>query len=363
MFITNSRASKALLTLAGLICPFFAGIAAAATQEALPVATPDAASIDQMMTGFMQLTGATAGTIAINRGGKIVFSRACGYSDRRQRVPARISTTMRLASCTKPVTRAAVETLIQQGKLRRDMAIFDYLGIPPASRELPDPRVTTITIGQLLNHTGGWDRDTTFDPLYRTDEIGRTLGVGQIRKHHIVKYMWSQPLQSDPGTEEHYSNFGYLLLGLAIEKATGQSYIESVRQLIGEPLGIGDFSISSPSRSARTQREVFYSNENGLNLKLRDSASGLVSSAPSLCKFMSAWWIDGTPRNGPRNEFLFQTGTHPLTTTTIMEQRMDGIDYALLLNARREDTYARDNAQIREEVNGLLDRMGTRLGN
>ncbi len=353
---------KAIIGLTGLIFLSGNGMAEPVFGQNANNAGIRLTELDRLMTEFMQLTGATAGTLAINRSGESIFSDAWGHSDRRQKVPTRIQTTMRLASCTKPVTRAAIESLIAAGKFQRDESIFDYLNIRPAGGQPGDARIPDITIQHLLDHTGGWDREATFDPLYRTDEIGRELGIGRVQKRHIAKYMWSRPLQSEPGAEEHYSNFGYLLLGLAIEKATGKSYLESIRELIGEPLGIDDFSISSPSRSARTPREVTYPRENRLNLKLRDSASGLVCSAPSLCKFMDAWWIDGRPRNDYRNVYLFQIGSHPQTTTTIMEQRLDGLDYALMLNARREETYNDDNLRIRELFNDWLDRNGDRLG-
>jgi CubicO group peptidase (beta-lactamase class C family) len=213
-----------------------------------------------------------------------------------------------------------------------------------------------------MTHSGGWDRDSTIDPLFMTNEIGREMRIGQVEKRHLVRYMWSRPLQFDPGTDSHYSNFGYLLLGLAIEKATGKSWIESVRELIADPLEIDDFSMSSTSRAARSPSEVFYKHDNDINPRIRDSSDGLTTSAPSLCKFMSRYWLDGNPRNDYRNEYFYQIGTHPFTTTAIIEQRLDGLNYAILFNSRRSENYVVDNEKIREQFNLVLDAIGTQLG-
>ncbi len=319
-------------------------------------------AIDHAMAQSMQLCKASAATVAIGRGDEIVFQEGYGFSDRQQKTPTRANTTMRIASCTKPVTRAAVEVLIRRNKLQRDTLIFEFLGIQPDGGQLNDERIRQITLEHLMNHQGGWDRDVTIDPLFITDEIGRELKVAHVEKRHLVRYMWSRPLQSDPGTEEHYSNFGFLLLGLAIEKATGKSWIESTRELIATPLGIDDFSLSSTTRSARSPAEVFYARDSNINSRIRDSSDGLTTSAPSMCKFMSEYWLDGITRGDFRDIYLYQIGTHPETTTAIVEQRLDGLHYVLLFNSRRAESYAADNEAIRERFNLVLDTIGGELG-
>jgi CubicO group peptidase (beta-lactamase class C family) len=319
-------------------------------------------AIDEAMGQLMQTCDATAATIAIGRGDSIVFQKGYGFSDRRRKTPTKPDATMRVASCTKPITRTVVELLIRQGKLERDTLIFDYLGIQPGEGGLNDERIRLITIEHLMKHEGGWDRDATFDPLFITDQIAQEIKVGNVEKNHIVRYMWSKPLQCDPGTENHYSNFGYLLLGLAIEKATGKSWINSVREMVGTPLGVDDFSLSSTSASARALSEVTYERESNINSRIRDSTDGLTTSAPTLCKFMSEYWLDGVPRGDFRSIYLYYFGTHPFTTTAIMEQRLDGLHYAILFNSRREERFMADNEKIREQFNLVLDAVGGKLG-
>ena len=79
-----------------------------------------------------------------------------------------------------------------------------------------------ITTRHLLQHTGGWDRDKSFDPMFRPREISRTLGVASPPgPRDILRYRLGQPFEFDPGTRYAYSNFGYCVLGRVIEKVTG----------------------------------------------------------------------------------------------------------------------------------------------
>ena len=77
---------------------------------------------------------------------------------------------------------------------------------------------------------------------------------------------------------------------------------------------------------------------------------------------MSRYWLDGVPRRDHRNIYLYHFGTHPQTTTALMEQRLDGLHYAILFNSRREESYMADNDRIREQLNLVLDAIGGKLG-
>ena len=328
-------------------------------------------SIDEEIKRFMETIGATSATVAIGYQDRMVFSRGYGFSDSHGKVATTPRTTMRLASCSKPFTAALIRILIDRGDISQDTLVFEFLEIRPRSRQgsesgqvdgrLADARIKQITIDHLLKHRGGWNRQETLDPMYQISDIKKELRVGKMTKRHIVRYMWGQPLQFPPGSQEQYSNFGYLLLGLVIEKVTGKSYIESVRELLGDSLGADEISISSRFKQNRKSREVFYPNDNRLDLQLRDSASGLATNSETVCRFMEDYWIDGRKRDSDRNRYFFQYGTHAFTTTTVMEQRLDGINYAIMLNSRRNDTYDEDNEVIRHNFNLVLDSVRSRL--
>lgn len=308
----------------------------------------------------MELTGSTAATLAIGEGESILLSQAYGYEDRWRRTETRTSATFRIASCTKPVTRVVIESLIEEGVIQRETPVFQLLGLSARGRgDSGDRRLDDITIDHLCRHTGGWDREATFDPLFEVERIGRELRVVSPEKRHLVQYMMTQPLQCDPGSEVHYSNFGYLLLGMVIERVTGDSYIEQVRKRVTRPLQLDDVGLSSDKRRARHPREVYYPVESELDPHIRDSSSGLVMSAETLCHILNHYWLDGQPRVSARNRYFFHFGTHPGTTTAVMEQRLDGLNYVLLMNGRREETYNEDNTTIREQLNAALDTLAS----
>ena len=319
----------------------------------------DKSLIDREVEFCMQSIGATSASLAMSYQGKVVYSKGYGFSDRRQRKVTSHRVAMRLASCSKPFTAAAIKTLIDQGLLKHDTPVFDYLGIAP-SQDLADPRIREITIGHLLKHEGGWDRDKTFDPMYEIDRIKSEIGVSKVKKRHLVRYMWEQPLQFAPGTKVCYSNFGYLLLGLVIEKVTGKSYIKSIRELVTDPIDAGEIFLSSAVSQNRKSREVFYPAENQLNLQLRDSSSGLTADPTTLCHFMEAFWLNGRKRTERTGWSYYQLGTHPQCTTALMEQRQDGLSFAVLFNRRQEETYRADNDAIRERLNKTIDRLAGR---
>ena len=318
--------------------------------------------IDRQVRLVMQAIGASAATVAINRDGTLVYSKGFGVSDRRGKIDTSTRSTMRLASCTKPFTAAAIRTLVERGDIALDTPVYSFLAIRP-TQELADPRVEQIVVADLLEHRGGWDREQTLDPMYQLEQIRNSVKTRRLEKSHIVRYMWDQPLQFDPGTRRAYSNFGYLLLGLVIEKVTGKSYVESIRELVTDPIGATEITISSPWKQHRQSREVHYTEENLLDLHLRDSSSGLASNAETLCQFMQHYWLDGRKRNRRwrSNRYHYQIGTHPFTTTTLVEQRMDGIDFALMFNSRRNEHYHEDNAAIRDRFNSLMERMSDEL--
>jgi len=346
--------------LACLICSVHSLWALPQNRPESALVASDQAKIDDEVIQSMDAIGATAAALAVSYNGRVVYTKGYGYSDRRGRKPTSEKTAMRLASCTKPFTAAAIRELIRQGKVKADTRVFDYLGILP-NESLADKRIQKITINDLLEHRGGWDRDQTFDPMYEIDRLKSEMGVSRITKKHIVRYMWDQPLQHAPGTERSYSNFGFLLLGLVIEKATGKSYVVAIRELVTDPVKAGEVFLSSPVRGNRKSREVFYPQENRLNLHLRDSASGLAADAQTLCHFMEHYWLDGRKRQSRDGWFFYQVGTHPFCTSSFMEQREDGISFSALFNRRREDHYLDDNAQIRKRLNQAIDRIAEKL--
>jgi CubicO group peptidase (beta-lactamase class C family) len=138
--------------------------------------------------------------------------------------------------------------LVAGGRLRLDEPLVDVL---PVVATATDARYARITIGDLLRHTAGWNRDVTFDPIVdrtRTrDELG-VLATDTCRPIAIA--MLARPLDYDPGTAQVYSNLGYCWLSLVIEARSGDSYEGFVRKTVLAPLGLDAMRIGEAGAPA-----------------------------------------------------------------------------------------------------------------
>ena len=159
-------------------------------------------------------------------------------SRRRRRRRAR--SLFRIASVSKPITAVAILQLVERGKLKLSDKIVDVLKMEPHLEEGAklDERWKDVTIEHCLLHTGGWNRDKSYDPMFQAPRMAKSLEVElPIEPAHVIRYMLGQPLDFDPGAQYAYSNFGYCLLGRVIEKVIGPA-LRNVRAK-GSPRAAG----------------------------------------------------------------------------------------------------------------------------
>ena len=348
--------------VAGITGPAMALVLAmVASAEDLPVTGQKVAGfepVDEAMTQFMSTIGCQAGAVAIGKGGRVVFSRGYGWSDQGKKTPTAPGTMFRIASVSKPVTAAIVRQLIAEGKLSLDTKAFPLLQLEPPPGGKVDPRLETITVAQLLEHKGGWDREHSYDPMFRVKEVKQTLHLtGPARPVDVVRYMIGQPLQFDPGERSVYSNFGYCVLGRVIEKATGLTYAEAVQKRICAPIGVTDLKLGRNNSKERDPHEVWYPvADNAFSLDVMDAHGGLIASAPGLCQFLAHYWINGEPRQaGQRQQWTF-FGSLP-GTTSMGRQRPDGVEVAALFNGRRDSSFSEDNTKIQKMLDAAIDNL------
>jgi CubicO group peptidase (beta-lactamase class C family) len=315
------------------------------------------AALDRVLIAFADQVGASAVTVAVSVKGKRVYSRGFGWSDAARTNPVSASAMMRVASVSKPFTAAMIKDLIRQKKLALDTKVFPYLDLRPPVGVTPDSRLSEVTVQHLLAHKGGWDRSQAFDPMFRMNEISTALDLkGAPTSTDVIRYMLGQPLQFAPGTRSAYSNFGYCVLGRVIEKAVGRPFAEALKAAIADPLDISDLAVGYASRQRRDPREVEYPvSDDAFSLDVMDAHGGIIASAPALCRFMQAYWIDGERRKagatGLEGEFF---GSLPGTTSMVL-QRADGIDVAVLLNNRRNGSIGADISALSKAVNEALE--------
>lgn len=204
------------------------------------VAEPGMASYDTVITSLMREYNIPGGAVGVVKDGKLVFAHGYGYADVASQIPVQPDALFRLASLSKAITAATILHLVEQGALGLDDAAFSYLSdLGPPTGKTEDARLSRITIRQLLQHSGGWDRDATFDPMFESTMIADSLGVAApASADDVIRYMMGRPLDFDPGTRYAYSNFGYVVLGAIIQRLTGEPYVDYVKAQVLKNMGI-----------------------------------------------------------------------------------------------------------------------------
>lgn len=256
--------------------------------------------LDDAITGLMNRWNIPGGALAIAVEGKTVYARGFGWADPDAREAVKPEALFRIASLSKPVTAAAVLKLVEQGRLSLDDRVFDRL---TAYRQAcADPRALTITIRDLLQHAGGWDSESSDDPLFPDWETLDGLGGPFPPSHEdVIRFWLARPLDFAPGTRFAYSNFGYMLLGRVIEAVTALPYRDWVTQNFGEFRPAGslaadrvpgevryfDHPDARPVHSIFSQRpELVPAPYGGFSLALQDASGGWLASAPTMVRFL-----------------------------------------------------------------------------
>lgn len=173
--------------------------------------------------------GLFSGTLLIAKGEKILLTMAAGEASKAFHVPNTIDTKFNLGSMNKMFTSTAVVRLAEKGKLSLDDPISKYIDETWLPKEVTDK----ITIRHLLTHSSGLG--SYFNETYQ--KSSRAL----FRKLDDYKPLIKDDRPAfDPGKRFQYSNTGMFLLGVIIEKATGEDYFDHIRKAIYEPAGMTD---------------------------------------------------------------------------------------------------------------------------
>lgn len=311
------------------------------------------APVDEAILRFMKAHEIHAATLAISKDGVIQHERAFGYADQQLTRPLSTTVCMRMASCTKPVTAAAIRALARQGKLKLTDPVMKHLR-PDRFPAPVDKRWEAITLQQLLDHSGGWDSNAAGDPMFQYKRIQHDLKLEVLAPRDAVRWMMTQPLQFDPGAKSVYSNFGFCLLGVVIEEVTGRKYVDYVKNYIGKVAVMTSLGLSSSDPKHRSKCETWYDfggEGDHFQIELMDGNAGLVCTAGDLTRFLNKFLINGEPRIGRTVASSTFFGSMPGTTAVVV-QRPDGINCALLLN--RRNPKEKWDEQLRQLLDTLL---------
>jgi CubicO group peptidase (beta-lactamase class C family) len=230
--------------------------------------------INKYMEAYTKLW-AFSGTIAAIKDGEIIFNKAYGYANIEHKVKNTIDTKYRIWSITKQFTAAAILILEERGLLRVEDSFKKYF---PEYTELD----SNITIHHLLTHTSGIFNYSNLPDSHRTFQ----------RIHHeksdLMKMFTERALDFEPGTKWNYSNTGYYLLGMLVEKLSGKSYSEFLTENIFLPLGMFNTGVDDEKKIIENKASGYYLNGNDLihcnyiNMNLILSSGAMYSTAGDL---------------------------------------------------------------------------------
>lgn len=259
-----------------------AGTEAPPVVYAAPKTRADLLATTERLFTDLAKTDAFSGVVMIAKDGQPLFQKTYGYADATAKAPNRVDTKFNLGSINKIFTRVSIGQLVKAGKLSFDDKLIKILPDYPNQ-----DAAAKITIGNLVNMTSGIG-DFVGDKFWAMDRTKL-----RSNKDYLPLFA-NEPLEFEPGAKNRYSNGGYVVLGLVIEKITGMSYYDYVRKNVFEPAGMSDTgSYEMDKLPANTAFGYELGGEgrkrNDRTLPARgSSAGGGYSTAADLLKFANA---------------------------------------------------------------------------
>ncbi len=273
----NTRCSLRLALLMGAMFLFpstgFAQVAQPSAEEL--------AALDRQIEAEMAENNIPGVLVAVASRGRLLHVKGYGMANVELRVPVTDSTVFEIGSISKQFVSTAVMLLVEEGRVGLDDSIHDYLSNLPSEW-------LGVTIRQLLTHTSGipdYEEIQTYE-AYRF----------RFTPEQIIRVAHSRPMDFSPGTGWYYSNTGYFLLSLIVERVEGRPLGQVLRARIFEPLGMGQTRMADPEAIIPHRASGYWVDRMGVELVNRDptqtsstlGAGGIVSSARDMAKWDEA---------------------------------------------------------------------------
>jgi CubicO group peptidase (beta-lactamase class C family) len=244
--------------------------------------TLDKAKLDQFFDRLAEKNKAM-GSLTIARDGKVLYTRAIGYSqiNGTEKKPLTAANRFRIASITKMFTAAMILQLFEEGKLKLTDTLDKFFPQVPNAQK--------ITIVQILAHRSGI-------PNVRRDQNSQgNVNTTPITKDEMLALIAKTTPDFEPDSKQSYSNSGYFLLGLIIEKLTGKPYEEALRTRITSKIGLKDTYTATGSIDVSKNESLTYLNVGGdwkqvpeTHPSILFGGGAIVSTPNDLAKFIQA---------------------------------------------------------------------------
>ncbi len=247
-----------------------------------------------------------SGVVLVSAKGEVIYKKAVGYANLEDSIPNILDMKFRIASFTKPITAMLILQLVEDGQIKLDGKLTDYL-----------PEYTVkggekITIHQLLTHTSGIIGHPRIPNLIDIEKLHYT-------REELLQLIMTFDLIYKPGEGSEYSNFGYALLAMIIEKVTGKSYDEVMYEKICEPAGMTS-TMSDITEKSIQKRAVGYTHyyfrgigeAPFLDMSFCLGAGQLLSTVEDLYLFDQALYTDKLLSKNSKELFFSLYGWHPV---------------------------------------------------
>jgi CubicO group peptidase (beta-lactamase class C family) len=219
--------------------------------------------------------------VLVAKNNEVIYRKAFGYANLELDVPMKPENIFRIGSITKQFTAAAILKLEEEGKLSLQDDITKFIEDYPTHGH-------TITIEHLLTHSSGIKSYTSMK------EWDAEMRKKDFTPAEMIDFFKNQPMDFAPGEEFLYNNSAYFLLGHIIEKASGKTYEEYLKDTFFEPLGMTGTSYGNPSRVIKN-RAAGYMKKNGefvnaefLSMTQPYAAGSLLSNVDDLFTWYTA---------------------------------------------------------------------------
>ena len=194
--------------------------------------------MDRKISRFMDKWDLRGMSVAVTRHDSLIFAKGYGWSNAEFGIPLEANMVMRIASSSKLITAVAVMKLCEEGRLSLDSRVFGEKGVlndTIYSNVIGDERLYDLTVDHLLVHKGGFS-GRAGDPMFNIKDIMTSNGLSEApRGSELARAVLRRRLAAAPGEMRRYSNFGYMLLSLVVEKVVGKDYWDYVASdLLGD---------------------------------------------------------------------------------------------------------------------------------
>lgn len=244
--------------------------------------TLDKAKLDQFFDRLAEKNKAM-GSLVIAKDGNVLYSRAIGYSqiNGTEKKPLTAANRYRIGSITKMFTAALILQLVEEGKLKLTDTLDKFLPQVPNAKK--------ITIEQILWHRSG------IPNVRREQNAQGNVNTIPVTKDEILAQIVKTTPEFEPGTKYSYSNSGYQLLGLILEKVTGKPYGEILKERITSKIGLADTYLTTGNIDVSKNEALTYMNFGDgwkpvaeTHPSILFSAGAIVSTPHDLAKFIQA---------------------------------------------------------------------------